>query len=92
MAKPGAFFAISAQVMRCILQNHARDRAAEMRGGGAVEHVEMEKAEVLSSERSRELIALDESLDRLAEFDRSKSRIVELRYFGGLTIRETAER
>ena len=85
------FFAISAQIMRRILLNHARDRAAEKRGGGTVEHVELEKAEVLSRERSRELIALDEALDRLAEFDRSKSRIVELRYFGGLTIEETAE-
>jgi RNA polymerase sigma factor (TIGR02999 family) len=85
------FFAIAAQIMRRILLNHARDRAAGKRGGGGVKHVELENAEVLSRERSRELIALDEALDRLAEFDRTKSRIVELRYFGGLTIEETAE-
>lgn len=84
------FFALSAQIMRRILLNYARDRVADKRGGGA-EHVELEEATVLTKEKSRELIALDEALERLAVFDKTKSRIVELRYFGGLTLEETAE-
>jgi RNA polymerase sigma factor (TIGR02999 family) len=84
------FFAISAQIMRRILLNHARDRVAGKRGGGA-KHVELEEAGILTKEKSTELIALDEALERLAEFDKTKSRIVELLYFGGLTIEETAE-
>ncbi len=84
------FFALSAQIMRRILLNHARDRLAGKRGGGA-EHVEIEDAVILTKEKSAELIALDEALEKLAEFDKMKSRIVELRYFGGMTIEETAE-
>lgn len=84
------FFAISAQIMRRILINHARDRVAGKRGGGA-QHVELEEAVILTKEKSTELIALDEALERLAEFDKTKSRIVELLYFGGLTTEETAE-
>lgn len=84
------FFAISATVMRRILLNHARDGKAGKRGAGA-EHVELEEAIILTKEKSAELLALDEALERLAEFDRTKSRIVELLYFGGLTVEETAE-
>jgi RNA polymerase sigma factor (TIGR02999 family) len=84
------FFALSAQIMRRILLNHARDRLADKRGGGA-EHVEIEDAVILTEKKSAELIALDEALEKLAEFDKTKSRIVELRYFGGMTIEETAE-
>ena len=84
------FFALSAQIMRRILLNHARDRVAGKRGGNA-QHVELDEAVVLTKEKSAELIALDEALERLAEFDKTKSRIVELRYFGGMTIEETAE-
>jgi len=84
------FFAISAQIMRRILLNHARDRVAGKRGGGA-EHVELEEAVILTKEKSAELIALDEALNKLAEFDKTKSRIVELLYFGGMTIDETTE-
>lgn len=84
------FFALSAQIMRRILLNHARDRVAETRGGGG-EHVEFSDAVILTEEKSAELIALDEALERLAEFDKMKSRIVELRYFGGMTLEETAE-
>lgn len=84
------FFALSAQIMRRILLNHARDKIAEKRGGGA-EHINVEDVQLLSPEKSNELIALDEALERLADFDLLKSRIVELRYFGGLTIEETAE-
>jgi RNA polymerase sigma factor (TIGR02999 family) len=84
------FFAISANIMRRILLHHARDRVADKRGGGA-EHVEYEQAgEVLTKNKSEELIGLDQALERLAEFDQVKSRIVELRFFGGLTIEETA--
>lgn len=84
------FFGISAQVMRRILINHARDQKAAKRGGG-VAHLNIEDVNVLSGEKSAELIALDESLERLAKFDKLKSQIVEMRYFGGLTIEETAE-
>jgi RNA polymerase sigma factor (TIGR02999 family) len=84
------FFALSAQIMRRILLNHARDRVAGKRGGGA-QHVNLEDVTVLTPEKSEELLALDEALEKLAEFDKTKSRIVELRYFGGLTLEETAE-
>jgi RNA polymerase sigma-70 factor (ECF subfamily) len=84
------FFALSAQIMRRILLNHARDRMAGKRGGGA-EHVEIDDAVALTEEKSAELIALDEALEKLSEFDQIKSRIVELRYFGGLTLEETAK-
>jgi RNA polymerase sigma-70 factor (ECF subfamily) len=85
------FFALSAQVMRRILLNHARDKVAEKRGGRHAEHVNIDDVQILTPEKSRELIALDEALVELAEVDELKSRIVELRYFGGLTIKETAE-
>lgn len=84
------FFGIAAQAMRRILLNHARDRKAAKRGSGCA-HLNVEDVEVISYEKSGELIALDESLCRLAEFDRLKSRIVEMRYFGGLSLEETAE-
>ena len=85
------FFAISAQIMRRILLDHARERKAGKRGGGAVEILNIEDVGFVSNEKSDEMIALDESLKRLAEFDKLKSQIVEMRYFGGLTIEETAE-
>jgi RNA polymerase sigma-70 factor, ECF subfamily len=84
------FFALSAQIMRRILLNHARDRAAEKRGGTAL-NVCLDDVAVFSPEKSAELIALDEALESLKKFDKLKSQIVELRYFGGLTIEETAE-
>lgn len=84
------FFAISANIMRRLLINHARDKKADKRGGGA-DHVNLEDVFVLSPEKSEELIALDDALKRLAQFDELKSRIVELRFFSGLTIEETAE-
>jgi RNA polymerase sigma factor (TIGR02999 family) len=84
------FFGISAQIMRRILLNHARDRAAAKRGGGAT-HVNLDDVSILTPEKSSELIALDEALEKLKTFDELKCRIVELRYFGGLTIEETAE-
>ena len=84
------FFGVCAQIMRRILINHARERRAAKRGGD-VEVVCLDDAHVISPEKSEMLLALDEALERLAEFDPNKSRIVELRYFGGLTIEETAE-
>ena len=84
------FFAIAAQIMRRILVNYARDRAAEKRWGGA-RKVSLDEAAVLSDERAEELMALDEALDTLAELDARKARVVELRYFGGLSVEETAE-
>jgi len=84
------FFALSAQIMRRILLGHARDRVAQKRGAGA-DHVELDDAVILTKEKSAELIALDDALEKLAKFDKTKSRIVELRYFGGLTLEETAE-
>lgn len=84
------FFAISAKIMRRVLMRYARDRRAEKRGGGA-EHINLEDAFVFLPEPNCELLDLDNALEKLKEFDELKSRIVELRYFGGLTIEETAE-
>lgn len=84
------FFALSSKIMRRILINYARDHHAGKRRGDA-EHVGLEDVLLLSSDKSVELIALDEALEHLAAFDKLKCRIVELRYFGGLTIDETAE-
>jgi RNA polymerase sigma factor (TIGR02999 family) len=84
------FFAIAAQVMRRILVDYARQRHYAKRGGGA-QKVELDEAMLMARERSAELIALDDALKRLAEFDERKSRVVELRFFGGLTVDEIAK-
>lgn len=84
------FFGIAARIMRRILLNHARDKHREKRGGAAVQ-VSLSDVAIVSNERSAELLALDEALQRLGEFDDRKSQVVELRYFGGLTVEETAE-
>jgi RNA polymerase sigma factor (TIGR02999 family) len=84
------FFGIAAQIMRRILIDHARKHAYAKRGGGAV-HVPLEEAAVLTPARAAELVALDEALTALAEVDERKGRVVELRYFGGLSVEETAE-
>jgi RNA polymerase sigma-70 factor (ECF subfamily) len=84
------FFGVIAQVMRHILIDHARARHYAKRGGTA-EHVPLEDADLMSAQRAAELVALDEALDELARLDRRKSRVVELRYFGGLSLEETAE-
>jgi len=84
------FFAFTAQVMRHILIDHAR-RRHYVKHGGNVQRVSLAEAEAMSQERARELVAMDEALDELAEFDPRKSRVVELRYFGGLDLAETAE-
>lgn len=84
------FFGIAAQVMRRILVDHARAHAAAKRGLGNAP-VSLEDALAITPAPDIDLLALDESLNRLAEFDPQQSRVVELRYFGGLTIDETAE-
>jgi len=84
------FFAVTAQVMRHILIDHARRRHFA-KHGGEVRRVSLAEAEMMSQERAGELVALDEALDELAELDARKSRVVELRYFGGLGLEETAE-
>ena len=84
------FFGVSAQLMRHILVDYARSRRSHKRGGGAVE-VSLDQAAVISSERAADFVALDDALNSLAAFDPRKSRIVELRFFGGLSIEETAE-
>ncbi len=85
------FFGIAAQVMRRILMDHARKHQADKRGGEAEKLSIDEEILVVSSDRSTELIALDDALQTLAELDEQKAKIVELRYFGGLSIEETAE-
>src|SRR6266550_311308 len=84
------FFAVTAQVMRHILIDHAR-RRRYVKHGGELLQIPIEAVTVMSQQRAKELIALDEALDELAKLDRRKSRVVELRYFGGLTLEETAE-
>jgi RNA polymerase sigma-70 factor (ECF subfamily) len=84
------FFAVTAQVMRHILIDHARRRRYAKHGGEA-EHVSLEEGKMMSRERAAELVALDEALLELARLDPRKSRVVELRYFGGLSLEETAE-
>ena len=83
------FFAVSAQMMRRILVEAARRRHADKRGGDA-SHVALDEALVPAPERAAELLALDEALERLAALAPRKARVVELRYFGGLSVEETA--
>ena len=85
------FFALSSTIMRRILINYAREHRAGKRGGGEAELVDLDEARLISNEKSNELLALDRALEHLAAFDKLKCRIVELRYFGGLTIGETAQ-
>ena len=84
------FFAIAARLMRRILVDAARAKRYQKRGGGA-QIVSLGEALTVSPERSREIIALDDALKTLAEVDARKSQVVELRYFGGLSVEETAE-
>ncbi len=84
----GHFFAIAARVMRRILIDHGRQRLAEKRGGGELT-VSLEDAEA-TFETSTDLLDLDRALHRLATFDPRRERILELRFFGGLTLKETA--
>jgi RNA polymerase sigma factor (TIGR02999 family) len=83
------FFAVAAQLMRRILVDHARSRRYQKRGGGA-RQVTLDEEWMGSREPSRDLIALDDALQALAEVDPRKSRVIELRIFGGLSVEETA--
>ena len=84
------FFAVAANVMRKILVDHAREKKAQKRDSG--QKLSLDQAVSLPSQSPREidLIALDDALEKLAKFDKTQSKIVELRFFGGLTIEETA--
>lgn len=84
------FYAVSAQIMRHILLDRARRRVAAKRGGEA-ERVNLDELPDISGDRARELIALEDALNTLAENDARKARVVELRFFGGLSVEETAE-
>jgi len=84
------FFGIASQMMRRILVNHALARAAEKRGGGA-EKLSLDETVSFPNQREIDLIALDEALKELERLDPQQTRVVELRFFGGLSIEETAE-
>jgi RNA polymerase sigma factor (TIGR02999 family) len=84
------FFAVAAQVMRHILIDHARKYQYAKRGGGA-RKVSLDEAALLPQQRATELVALDDALTSLARIDPRKSQLVELRFFGGLSVEETAE-
>ena len=84
------FFAIASKIMRRILLNYARDQHREKRGGRAVQ-VSLSEACVMTVEKTSVLLALDAALNRLEALDARKCRVVELRYFGGLSVEETAE-
>ena len=84
------FLAMSARVMRRILVDFARSKQYQKRGGGAV-RVTLVDDVGLSDEPGRDLVALDDALDALAKVDERKSRVIEMRFFGGLSIKETAE-
>ena len=82
------FFGIAAQIMRRILIDHARQHLGPQRGGGKT--ISLEDVAVVSNERAAELVALDEALTSLTLFDKRKGQVVELRYFGGLSVEEIA--
>jgi RNA polymerase sigma factor (TIGR02999 family) len=84
------FFAVSAQVMRQILVDFARSRRSHKRGG-KTQRVSLDETCRLSDERDIDLVALNDAMDALATFDKRKSQVVELRFFGGLTTKEIAE-
>lgn len=84
------FFGVAAQLMRQILVDHARARSAVKRGGGEAK-LSLDQGIQYSEERSEQLVALDDALTDLAKLDPRKSKVVELRYFGGLSVEETAE-
>lgn len=83
------FFGVAAEMMRRILIDHARSRQAAKRGSGGIK-LSLDDVLEITDERAADLIALDEALKALAEFDPQKARVVELRFFGGLSIEETA--
>jgi RNA polymerase sigma-70 factor, ECF subfamily len=84
------FFAIASRVMRHVLVDHARQRSRAKRGGAAA-HIPVEIAVVLSPDQVEEVVAIDLALQRLAAVDERKSKVLEMRFFGGLSVEETAE-
>lgn len=84
------FFAVSAQMMRRILVDSARARRSGKRGGPGV-RVNLDDVPELGSSKDREMVALDDALNTLAEIDPRKAKVIELRFFGGLSVEETAE-
>ena len=86
----GHLFGVAAQMMRRVLVDHARARDAAKRGGDQ-EPISLDKALVYSEQPREEILAVDQALSRLAQFDPGQARIVELMFFGGLTTQETAE-
>ncbi|MGB8781758.1 MAG: sigma-70 family RNA polymerase sigma factor [Terriglobales bacterium] len=84
------FFAVSAQLMRRILVDFARSRDYQKRGGGAL-HISLDETPSICDEPNMQLVALDDALKALAAVDERKSKVVEMRFFGGLSIEETAE-
>jgi RNA polymerase sigma factor (TIGR02999 family) len=84
------FFAAASQVMRHVLVDYAREKRRVKRGGAAV-HIPVDAAVVLSPEQVEQIVAVDLALKRLAKADERKSRVFEMRFFGGLSVEETAE-
>ena len=84
------FFAVASQVMRHVLVDYARDRRRVKRGGAAV-HISVDAAVVLSPEQVEQIVAVDLAFQRLAKSDERKSQVFEMRFFGGLSVEETAE-
>jgi RNA polymerase sigma-70 factor (ECF subfamily) len=84
------FFGVAAQVMRRILLDYAKGRRREKRGGG-VAHAPLDEALAIGDDRSSDLIEIDEALSRLEKLDERQAKVVELRFFGGLSVQETAE-
>ncbi len=89
-ADRGHFFAVAATAMRRVLLDQARRRLADKRGGGAP-HTLLENVQIPIAERAEDLIALDQALERLRDLDERSARIVDLRFFAGLSVEETAE-
>ncbi len=83
------FYGVAAEIMRRVLVDHARSRAYQKRGAG-VRPIALEEGMVVAPERSPDVLLLDEAMKRLAAFDARKSKVVELRFFGGLSVEETA--
>jgi RNA polymerase sigma factor (TIGR02999 family) len=83
------FFAVAAQVMRRILVDHARSH--NIKRGAGVQHIALDEVAVVSGDRTGDLVALDDAMNALARLDRRKVQIIEMRYFGGLSVEETAQ-
>ena len=87
----GHFFGVSAQMLRRVLVDIARRRRANRRGGAGAVHVPLDGIDVAVAEPDADLVAIDEALEKLATEDPRKARVVELRFFGGLSVAETAQ-